>query len=348
MSEQKLEAYFFTALFIGIFVLVGILFYPFIGALALAMVLAILSMPLYDWLLSKLRRPNLTALIVTFGVTLVVLVPATGLLILLIDEAGNIAQSAANFDFSDFSHMLSDGHSRLLEALPFLAQVDIPNLVQRSMEYIGSHAAAAVTETVSAVFKMFVAIIALFFFIRDGHVFICNLVKLSPLSDDEDLQIVEKLRTVAYSLIRGTMVIAVLQGVLTGIGFVIFGIPNPVLWGSVAAVGALIPTLGTGVVALPAATYLLLTGQYAAAIGFGAWAMLIVGLVDNIIGPKLVGEGARIHPLFILLSVLGGLAVFGLPGFFLGPLIFGILVALSEIYRVKIKEIHRASVEVNC
>ena len=188
--------------------------------------------------------------------------------------------------------------------------------------------------------KFVVAIIALFYFVKDGRSFLSEIVKLSPLKDSEDVMIVRKLDRVTHSLIRGTLVIAVLQGLLVGLGFLVFGVPNPVLWGSLAAIGALIPTVGTGIVTAPAIVFLAFSGHLAEAVGLFAWAMLVVGLVDNIIGPKLIGSAAKIHPLFVLLSVLGGISLFGIAGFLLGPLIFGFLMALAEIYKVKIKEMH--------
>jgi predicted PurR-regulated permease PerM len=231
--------------------------------------------------------------------------------------------------------------------VPFLSSLDIAAVLQTMLERLGSHAGGFVAGAADTILKMAVSIIALFYLLKDGREFLYGFIQLSPLSDEEDVQIIHKLKAVSYSLIRGTLVIAILQGFMTGIGFVLFGVPNPVLWGSTAAIGALLPMVGTGVVAVPAVVYLIVTGHYAAAIGLAAWSMLIVGLVDNIIGPKLIGSGARIHPLFILLSVLGGLIMFGVAGFLIGPLLFGLLVALWEIYKVKIKEIHQRSLSAS-
>lgn len=343
MSEQKLEAYFFTALFISVLVLVGFLFYPFIGALALALVLAILVAPIYASLVARTQRPNLMAVLAVLLVTLAVLLPAIGLTALLVDEAMGIAHYLATFDARSVPAFLENFTNRLYEVLPALNGFDFNVVLRGLTEHVGTVAAGVFTGTVSVIFSFFIVIIALFFFLRDGRDFIHELIKMSPLSDDEDAAIIRKISTVTHSLIRGTLVIAVLQGVLTGTGFLVFGIPNPVLWGAVAAIGALIPNIGTSVITFPATIYLFLTGNVAPAIGFLGWSIFVVGLVDNIIGPRLIGKGARIHPLFVLLSVLGGLAMFGIAGFLLGPLIFGLLVALAEIYKVKIRQIHERS-----
>ena len=345
MSEQKLEAYFFTAVFIGMLVLTGVLFYPFLGALTLALVLAILVAPLYQWLLARIRKPGLTSGLVVLIVMLAIIFPAMGLLFLLIDEATGIADYATSVNFDFVPRFVEHIDGRIHDLFPASASitdsVDLATVLQKATDYVSTLAAGVITGTIGIFFKLFIVIIALFFFLRDGKSFVQTFVKLSPLTDDEDARIVSRVQAVTRSLIRGTLVIAVLQGLLAGIGFLVFGVPNPVLWGSVAAVGALVPTVGTSIVIIPGVLYLFFVNtSVAAAIGLAAWGLLIVGLVDNIIGPKLIGERAQLHPLFVLLSVLGGLALFGISGFILGPLIFGVLVALAEIYKVKIQRLH--------
>ena len=121
------------------------------------------------------------------------------------------------------------------------------------------------------------------------------------------------------------------------VGIWIFGIPNATLWGSIAAIAALIPSVGTSLVVLPGVLYLFLFGERFAALGLMIWGMTAVGLIDNILGPHLMKRGIAIHPFFILLSVLGGLGLFGPVGFLIGPLILALLFALLDIYAKVIK-----------
>jgi predicted PurR-regulated permease PerM len=344
MSEAKLDAYFFTALFIVALIVVCTLFYPFLGALAIALVLAILTHPFYLWVQNKIPKQNRTAagLITVTIVTLAVLLPAAGLFMLLLEEVQGIMERLAQVDFTALPAGLEAIKERAEQTYPLIAQVDFSTIVQLAAQNIGHYAAGMVTETASLILKLFVTIIALYYFLKDGRSFVRQAVLLSPLTDNEDIRIIVKLKLVTHSLIRGSLVIAFLQGIMVGIGFLIFGIANPVLWGTVAAIGALLPTVGTGLVTIPAIVYLFYQGHIIAGIGLLAWSALIVGLVDNVIGPKLIGKGAHIHPLFILLSVLGGIALFGVAGFLLGPLIFGLLVALSEIYQLKVQQMHEA------
>ncbi len=340
MSEAKLEAYFFSALFISVLILTARLFYPFLGALALALVLASLGMPLYDRINARLRHESFSALIVVGIMTGAVLLPAVLLFFLLMNEVTSITQGAAQLDPGVITGTFYALEAHIHEVFPMMTSFDIGTFIRSSILALGSYGVTMLTNTASALFKLFVAIFALYYFIKDGHRFVRALIQLSPLTDDEDAQIVQKLRLVSRSLIRETLVIAVLQGSLAGVGFLLAGVPNPVLWGSIGAIGSLIPNIGTSIVFVPAVTYLLFMGHVPTAIGLTLWGVVVVGLADNLVRPFLVGRAMRIHPLFVLLSVLGGIAVFGVSGLLVGPLTLGLLVALAEIYKVKINEIH--------
>ena len=131
--------------------------------------------------------------------------------------------------------------------------------------------------------------------------------------------------------------IGLIQGMLTGVGFWMFGVSNPVIWGTVAAVASLVPALGTSLVNIPAIIFLFLSGNISQAIGLLIWVVLAVGLIDNILGPYFINRGVKIHPFLILISVLGGISFFGPVGFIAGPVVLGLLFALLELYPVIIK-----------
>ncbi|MBP9749444.1 MAG: AI-2E family transporter [Candidatus Pacebacteria bacterium] len=346
MSEAKLEGYFFVALFVSILAIVGYIFAPFFGSIATAVVLSTLVYPLYERFAKWSKQPGFAALLLTSMVTLAILLPAAGVFFLMIGEVQGITQAISTNELFELPQGLTAFTERVVQAIPALALIEYATLMEHAIGAIGAGVGNLVTGTADMVFKLFITILALFYLLRDGKYFLFGLIKLSPLTDDEDVLIVNKLKTVSVSLIRGTLVVSVLQGLLTGIGLALFGVPNPVLWGSVAAVCALIPTIGIGIVTLPAIVYLFATGDIVAALGFTAWAALFAGTIDNILGPKLIGNGAKMHPLFVLLSVLGGLLAFGPAGFLIGPLLFGLLVALSEIYMVKVKMLHSLSARV--
>ncbi len=201
-----------------------------------------------------------------------------------------------------------------------------------ALQWIAGHAGDIFSGVSRFILSSFIFLIALYYLLRDGARARRALITISPLPDTEDEAILDQLARAINSIIKGSLVIALIQGVLTTVGLAIFGVPNPALWGMIAAIAALIPGIGTSLVIAPAILYLFAIGHVPQAIGFTAWGALAVGFIDNLLGPKLVGKGMRLHPLLVLLSVLGGLALFGTVGIFLGPLTLSLLFALLSIH----------------
>ncbi|MDQ5957953.1 MAG: hypothetical protein QG665_294, partial [Patescibacteria group bacterium] len=181
-------------------------------------------------------------------------------------------------------------------------------------------------------FSFIISIVLLFFIFRDGSVLRRNIIRYSPLSEDLDRKIMSKLEDTITSVIRGSFVVAIIQGVLAGLGVFAFGVANPALWGVAAAMGALIPGVGTAIVMVPIIIYLFFTSSLFFTLGFALWAILVVGLVDNFLRPYFYAKGIPIHPMLIFLSVLGGLASFGPLGFIFGPMILSLFFALLDTH----------------
>jgi predicted PurR-regulated permease PerM len=154
------------------------------------------------------------------------------------------------------------------------------------------------------------------------------------LFDTHDKLILSKISAAVVSVVRGQLMIGLIQGVLTGVGFWIFGVSHPVIWGAVAAVASLIPAIGTSFVNIPAIIFLLATGQLYQGLGLLVWAAVAVGFVDNLVGPYLINRGVKIHPFLVLISVLGGISFFGPIGFIAGPVVLSLLFALLELYPI--------------
>ncbi len=346
MSETKLELYFFFTVFIVALAVVGYIFLPFIGSLALALVLAVLGAPLYEFLYKSVKSETISALLVVLLMVCCVLVPASFLLILLLNEIqqvmGFIAYEAP---FSSWSPLFSVFIHKLVGIFPFLASFDYTSVLQSFVQTVGTKVTAGLSGLLDAVLGFFVAIFSLFYFLKDGKRFVKKLIELSPLTNNEDVKIMQKIRLVSRSLIRGTFLVALLQGFLMGAGFFLFGLPNPVLWGTITAFCSLIPSVGTGIVAFPMFLYLLVTGHVFLSLLFFVWGIVFVGFVDNLVRPFLMGHDADMHPLLVLLSVLGGVVVFGVSGILIGPLFFGLLMAFTDIYLVKIQKLHTQKYE---
>lgn len=340
MQSETVRPYFLVALLIGAVILVAFIFDPFLKALALAMVFAVVLQGLYKRILKVIGGNSSLASLITVVISAVIILAPLSLMgILVANEAQEVYQS------------LEEGSGRSTIALVFL-QVDetlggvVPGLGELSrnvsanidlytkelLQWITKHSGAIFASVSSLLLSLFVFLIALYYLLRDGKRVREVLIELSPLNNNEDERVYARLELAVTSVIRGNLTIALIQGVLTAIGFWIFGVPNSVLWGMTAGVAALIPGFGTALVFIPAVIFLFFSGATLQAVGLLVWGVVAVGFIDNLLGPKLIGKGMQLHPLLVLLSVLGGIALWGPAGIFLGPLALSFLFALLSIY----------------
>lgn len=336
VNHQKSELYFLLILLTGIFVLAFFIFKPFLYALILAIVFATVFGPLYKKILIITRdRKGLAALLATTSVLIVVILPLSFLGIQIFQEATGLYFSLTqNGSATDLSRGIGGYLQNLtrFSPVPIDFSGDINQYLKQGLSWLLQHLGSIFANIAKAMMGVFIFLVALYYLFKDGHKLKAAVVALSPLQDIHDETIFNKLALAINSVIKGNLTVALVQGVLTAVGFAIFGVPNATLWGSVAAITALIPGIGTALVLLPAILYLYFNGETLSAVGLLVWGVVAVGLVDNFLGPKLVERGMRLHPFLILLSILGGMGFFGPLGFLLGPLVLSLLFALLEIY----------------
>ncbi len=351
MRYQKIQVYFLGALLIGALLLSFLIFLPYFGALLLATTFAVIFQPFYLFLFRwvskviKFRRGEVARIVCAF-ITLLILIVILliPLMIVGIQLFGELRQLYTAITEPATFALLDDAINRAQLQIG----VFLPDFSTNVNEYIGqavtwaSQHIGSVFSSVGKVFlALFLSLLAFYYLIKDGQSLRDFYIRISPLPDEDDERILVKLQATVNSVIRGTLVIAVIQGFLTGIGFMIFGIPNPTLWGSVAAISALVPTIGTAMVLIPGIIYLFIASGTPPAVGLLIWGIVAVGLIDNFLGPQVMKRGVSIHPFVILLSVLGGLSFFGPIGFLIGPLIISLLFALLEIYIEIIEPVKR-------
>ncbi|HAS84869.1 MAG TPA: hypothetical protein DCS23_02200 [Candidatus Yonathbacteria bacterium] len=334
MSYQKSELYFLITLLVGMSIITFFIFEPFLYTLILGVIFATVFSPVHKRILSALRESRgISALITTAFVLVVIVVPVTFLSTQIFQEATSLYSSLTD----------NGGAGGLLRAtenlvrgmsIPFLpvGSLDFEQYMEQGLSFLIEHLGTVFSNVAKIMVSIIVLFIALYYLFKDGHELRKSVVALSPLSDVYDETIFRKLELAINSVVRGSISVALVQGVLTAIGLAIFGVPNSVLWGSVAAVTALIPGVGTSIVIIPSILFLFFTGAEVAAVGLLIWGIVAVGLVDNVLGPKIVGKGAKLHPFLILLSILGGIGLFGPIGFLFGPLALALLFAFLEIY----------------
>lgn len=340
MTHSHIQTYFFLIVLSAVLVLTFFIFLPYLNALIVAGVLAVIFRPLYRILKRKVSFSSGLASLVTILVVLIAIItPLVFLGTQIFHEARNVYFSIISDGGSSFwSHI-----ENLLSAIPgddawstnLIAsfRADTQQYLGQLLSWMLGHFDTVFASVSRTIVSLFVGLIALFYFLKDGTALKQKMIDLSPLSTAYDRQIFNRLQTAVNSVIRGQLVIAVIQGILTGIGLSIFGVPNPALWGLLAMFAALIPGIGTSLVLIPSIIYLFATGTVGHGVGLLIWSVLAVGLIDNFLGPRLISKSIQVHSLLILLSILGGVGLFGPIGFFAGPLVVSLLFALLDIYK---------------
>lgn len=328
--------------FFGFMAVVGYLVWemvtPFVSALALSAIIVTICYPLYERILKKTPWGNesIAALLTTLLVLLIVIIPLFVITSALVNEAVSVYK-IVNAEQTGFEDSLI--------ALELAVQQFFPGFELNATEYLRQAAAwlalnlgAIFAGTASTIFLFFIAILGSFYLFRDGRSFTKSLVRISPLPDDQDEVIINRLARAVRSVATGTVLVALIQGTLTGFGLWLFDFERAILWGVIASFGALIPSVGTTIVFIPAVVYLLFNGAYLYAVGLTIWGVLAVGLIDNILGPYLMSRGNKLHPFLILLAVLGGISVFGPIGFIVGPVLVSLFMVLLELYSMHISD----------
>lgn len=335
MIKNHHSNYFLFLALAGSMVVVYFIAKPFLSPLILAAIFAFLFQPIYKKLLNYLKkRESLAAFFTTIIAVVLVLLPVTFLGIQIFKESSQLYQSLVNEGGGDFVGAIENALNQARGILPIPEdfQIDIGQYVKQGLAFLIENLGAVFSSFAKMLINLLVFLIAFYFLLKDGSKLKNYLVVLSPLEDTDDEFIISRLKTAVSAAVKGNLTIGLIQGVLTGVGFAIFGVPNAVLWGSVAVISAFLPGIGTALVITPAIIFLFITGNTFGAIGLLVWGVTAVGLVDNFLGPRLVGRGMQLHPLMVFIAILGGLAFFGPLGFLLGPLAMSVCLALIEIY----------------
>jgi predicted PurR-regulated permease PerM len=336
IQNKIIERYFFFGLLFATLVFTFLLFRPFWAVLVLGMSFSVVVYPIYEWF--KMRNfPNaMASLLTVICFTVILCGPILGLGTLIFKQSENVYHSVLDEESAGpFLDKLDNGIDAVL---PDGMNLNLRERVNESVSYVSENIANVFKSTVSTLFSFILMLLIMFYFLKDGARWKEALIVLSPLSDKDDEHIIRRLKTGVETVIMGNLLISLIQGALMGLGLWIFGIPNPALWGMVAALSSLLPTIGTALVSVPAIIFLFSTGHTAAAVGLIIWSVLAVGMIDNFLSPVFVGRRMNIPPLLILFAVLGGVSFLGPVGILMGPLTVSLLYTLISIYRNEFKQ----------
>ncbi len=331
MKSVATEKWFFFALFSLTVLLVAFIFRPFLAVLVVGASFAVVLYPVFLWLRARKLPAGIAASLVVVLFAIALGIPLIGIGTLVFHQSQDVYRElVAGKGAGAFFDTLNGS---LQKILPEGFSFDLRERASSSVSLIASNLANVFASTVSLLLAVLLVFISLFYFLKDGGRWVRDIIRFSPLADRDDEKILSKLAQAINGVVKGYLLIALIQGVLMGVGLAIFGVPNPALWGLVAMIASLLPTIGTAFVSVPAVIFLFSTGNTWPAIGLALWSVLLVGAVDNFLSPFVVGNRINIPPLFILFAVLGGIALFGPVGLLIGPLAMSLLYTLMTIYQ---------------
>ncbi len=341
-TRPHLFAAFFFVIFIVLLYQMAAIIAPFSSALLWAAILAMALAPLYRRVVKTVKgRKGLAAGIMTVGTLLIVIGPAVSLLVMLAGQAVDIYQWISELIRSG---KLAETWDRLaiplmdrLAGLPLLEGIDIKGMLIKGVSElsaaVASQLGAVLKNTLLLVVNLLIMIVSLFFFFRDGESFYASVTGLLPFTPEQQKAIARRFQDTFRAVINGVFLIALLQGIMTGVGFALFRVPFPVFWGFLAAILALLPIGGAALVWIPGSIYLYVTGSGLSGILLAVWGTVFVSLPDNFLKPLIIGKKAKIPTFLLFIGILGGLKVYGFLGILAGPLVVTLLTAFVQIYR---------------
>jgi predicted PurR-regulated permease PerM len=327
-----------VALVIALYVC-WLMFQPFFNVLMWAAVLTVVFYPMHRRIRARTGKPTVAAALSTLAVVLLILLPVTFITVAVV---GELTAAAIKFQAADHNWSIPPAINRVLEFANRYVDIDIDKesarkFIAERMQTWGSALAAStlvvVGGAVGAIAQVVMVIFTLFYFFRDGEKIRHAAFEMVPLQRVQWQDIMTRTRDVIGATVYGVLAISAIQGVLGTFIFSVLGLPSALLWGVVMFFLSMIPMAGAFLVWGPAAIYLALIGSYTKAAILVVWGIVVIGSIDNVLSPKLVGRRARLHELLIFFAVLGGLQVFGVLGLILGPVVVATTLALIEMVR---------------
>jgi predicted PurR-regulated permease PerM len=342
LKDPELE---FKSLLFLVFVatvLFALVLWPFFGAVCWAVFIAIVFWPMHQrFLHGSHNRRNMAALASLTVILLIVILPMLML-------AGSITQQASVLvdQVRSGNIQVATYFERAIQALPVWARnilnrfgvADLALLQQKVMAALGNSGQALTARavgigqvTLDFIVAFFVMLYLLFFMFRDGDQLSQTVARAIPLHPQHTRRLLTQFATVVRATVKGNIVVALAQGALGAIAFWVLGLPGAALWGAVMALLSLLPAVGAAIVWGPVALYYLFTGEIVKGIGLVVWGTVVIGLVDNFLRPMMVGKDTRMPDYLILVATLGGIVVFGLNGFVIGPVIAAVFLVSWEM-----------------
>jgi predicted PurR-regulated permease PerM len=324
-----------------------LIFKPFLIAIFVAFTLSRLFNGWYQKILNLLKNPSLSSFATSTLLFLIIFLPVLLVGKLVASELLNGYQAVNSDQFKTDLFSLKDSMLAIVNNSPYLNEKlnnssllneqNLSNLTKTIGNTLANFGKYAYQSMSHFVFTLFITFFCLYYFFKDGDRLVNKFFKVSPLKDYQEKRLLENFVEISRATLRGSLIIAIIQGFLTTILFMTTGVSSAVLLGVVATIFALIPMVGTAIVWLPVGVIMLLLGNIWQGITILMVGSLVIGSIDNILRPQLVGNKTSLHPLLVFLSTMGGITLFGITGFLLGPVTVVLFLNLLDIYKEEFK-----------
>jgi predicted PurR-regulated permease PerM len=339
MANKKDKDIAFFALMAGVTVVFLYLLKPLFFPIFWAAVIAGITRPLYFRINDSLKRPKLSLTLFFFFLMLVVMIPLTGLGVMIFNESGDLYQLAKQGETG-----INSGFQRIVDALTdnYFARLAVVNkdlLISKATEAVRSlanyllvHLKNITQNTLGLLVQFGIMLYTLFYFIRDGEKFLSMAAKILPIHEEKGRFLFERFIAAARSTLKATLIIGGIQGALGALAFWIAGVKGAFIWGSLMILMSIIPVVGCAIIWVPAGVIMLLIGYIWQGILIFAVGIFLISTVDNLLRPFLIGRDVEMHPLLVFLSTIGGIALFGFSGFVIGPVVTALLIAFWDMH----------------
>lgn len=324
---------FFYGLLAVLAIIAFLILKKYLSYLLASLVLAFLAYPLYRRVHKLVKKDYLASFIVLVILVLFAIVPA-----FFIARTTFVQASTALSDLSTSGLDRIDTGPLEDKIRAMTGQdIDIKSRLRDSLSRLNQAFSTGLIKLVVAVadfmMGLFIMMFTIFYLFKDGESFVREIKRLVPLQDEETDHLFQEAKRVAWGVLAGSILTSIVQGMVGSIGFIMFGVPNAFFWGFVMIILAIIPIIGPFVIYVPTGLYYLLSGDYLMGLGILVFGLVVVAWVDNLIRPYLISRRSRVHPVIILLGLIGGLSLFGAAGLFIGPVLLALFVAMIRFWR---------------
>lgn len=345
MNDRKKLLVFFAVSFLVIGSLIFYIFRPLLNTILLGFVFTFLFYPIHKRLTNLIKRPRLSAFMICFLFILIITIPVLFAINALAGEIFSVSDRLTDASISGVLNL--DSCSEEINFCRLVRPLLENNVIKRAgndllvsgitgaKKYVGN----VLIAIPSFILQVFIIIFMMYYTFIDGHLLMNKIKKILPISEKHKKQFFDSIERMLGGILYGSIVVGVIQGILGGFGFFIFGVKAPILWGIIMFFFSFIPFLGTGIVWFPASAYIIINSAINhdnlgifRGIGLIIYCTLFVSTIDNFIRPKLVSNRTKIHPVLVLFGVLGGLSVFNIAGVIIGPLLLGIFLTLLDMF----------------